>query len=123
DMPMRLWIFPAQSIELRRQGGGGDGFREHAQSRTLGLPQPSGPLEQLGAKCLPTRHIFPVHHGLRAVRVPKLQYRGLCEDVRAAEARGMLRIALNLRGAAHVVFDEHAMRVAVADQRGREESG
>ena len=34
----------------------------------------------------------------------------------------MLRITLYLRGTSHVVFNEHALRVAVANQGGSKES-
>ena len=58
---------------------------------------------------------------LRAVRVVDVEDRGLREDVRAAEARRVQLVALDLDRPALVALGEDAARVAAVEVRGRVE--
>src|SRR5262245_39539436 len=49
------------------------------------------------------------HDRLDAVRVVQRQHRRLCEGIGRAETGGMLRVALNLDGAAHIAFRQHTL--------------
>jgi len=59
----------------------------------------------------------PAEDGARALGVPQIEHRGLRVDVGRAEARRMIRVALDLRRPPHVAGGEHAERVAGADGR------
>ncbi len=76
-----------------------------------------------GAHCLEERRVrrgLPVlgHHP-SPIGVVEVQDFGLHEDVRRAEARGVARVALDLRGASLVRLDEHADADTAELHRGR----
>ena len=55
-------------------------------------------------------------HHLRAVWIVQRQDRGLGENVGGSKASGMLRIALNLRGAPHMAFRQDPVSDATEGQ-------
>ena len=81
--------------------------REHRADR----PEKGGPRPDLA----------DVGERLRPIRIVEAEHRGLRERIGCAEATGMERIALDLRGTALVALDEQPGRDAAQRHRGRVE--
>jgi hypothetical protein len=107
--------------DLLLERRGGDGARQEpdprAAIRALLL---DGELRR-GEKRAPRPDLPALGQGLRAVRVVDVEDRGLREDVRAAEARRVQLVALDLDRPALVALGEDAARVSAVDVRGRVE--
>ncbi len=126
--PGRLVLVPRRLREVLQdllddlvQRRRGDRFGQDAQARALArlLRQDGRPhrAEELG----PGAHLAAEADRLRAVGVVERKHRRLREDVRRAQARRMLGVALNLRRSPHVILDEHGAADARERHRGREE--
>src|SRR6185312_13807373 len=111
-MPLRLRITCEQGLQLRGECWRGHRFGEDAQAGSLFLREAVPLTLERRAKRLPRTDLAPVGHRLRAIGIPEIEHASLGENVRAAEARRMQRIALDLRRAAHVAFDQYAEREA-----------
>ena len=120
-VPARAGELRQNLLDLRTERGRGDRLRQEAQPRAIR----GGSLQcrlQRGQKIAPGRDLAEVTHHLRAIRIVEAEHRCLHERIGRAEARGVIRIALDLRRASHVALDKHAIRVAADRHHGRKEN-
>ncbi|MNY17509.1 hypothetical protein D3C86_1508310 [compost metagenome] len=107
--------------DLPGEGGGRHRLGQEAQARALG--------GELRFKL--TRHhleeAFPggdravLQHHLRTIRVVKAEDRGLGDRARRAQARGVIRVALDLGGPSRVTLDQQAGPIPAERHARREE--
>jgi hypothetical protein len=118
-MPPQCRIPRAQRFDLRLQSRRTHGTCQQEQPIATLRIQLAQDLLAVEQKLLPRRDPPFVQQRLRPRRIPQLQDRCLREHVRGAEARGMQRIALDLRRPSLVRLDEHAHAVAAQARRRR----
>ena len=121
--PLRLREAGEGARHLRGESGRGDAAGEEAQARA-----PSGlllveRLPQGGPEVAPGPVLPHVEDGLRPVRVVEAQHVGLAEDVRRAQARRVVGVALDLGRPPLVALHEDPARVAIVARGGGEEEG
>ena len=108
-VPLRVGELRQKRANLRGQSRRGHSLRQNPQSgpsrRNL---RPHVAYRR--QKCSPAFNAPFVDHCLRTVGIVQRQNRRLIEHVRSAQAAGMLRIALNLRGPPHVALDQQPGR-------------
>jgi hypothetical protein len=120
-VPLHARVLREQRLELRAEGRRSDGLRQDAQSRAIRFRGVERGLQR-GDEVAPGDRVTEPAHDLRAVGIVEAEDRRLHDRVARAEARGMRRIALDLRRAVHVALDEHARRdAAERNRRGEEE--
>ena len=119
--PLRLRERREDVADLRLQRGRGDRRRQEAQARAPSGRSFSRASLTAASKRAPRPDLPALGQRLRAVGVVDVEDGGLREDVRAAEARGMELVALDLDRPALVALGEDAARVAAVDVRRRVE--
>jgi hypothetical protein len=81
---------------------------EDAHPRALGGSQARPRIAHFRGKIAPGTDAPVEYHRLRTVGIVEIQDRSLAEDVRRAEASGMLRIPFDLGRPARMAFNQHA---------------
>ena len=111
-MPLRARILSQQFLDLASQGGRIDGFRQNPEASPLQTGLPPKGVPQVGEEVLPRADFFDPLDPLRAIGIVQRQDRRLGNGVRCAKARGVRRVAFNLRRAAFVTLNEQPDRPA-----------
>ena len=117
-VPFQLRQRALQRLDARDEGRRRHRAGQQAKSLALGVAQARDRPEHPATETVPIADPVEIPHGLRAHRIVEPEHGGLAEDVRAAEAPGMARIALDLDRTAVDGGHEDAVGVAI-EQRGR----
>jgi hypothetical protein len=120
-VPLRFGERRGEHGELPRQRRRGDRFGQDPQARAAPRPLLFQDEAHLAEKRGPRADLAQLENRPRPVGVVEPVHRGLREDVGPAEARGVERVALDLRGPAHVTLDEETGREPADAHRGRVE--
>jgi hypothetical protein len=106
--PLGLRQPAEQLVHLRAQRGRGDGLAEDTEARPLHRLLRRDDAAHRGDEGVESPDVAKVRDRRRAIRVVEVEDRGLREDVGGAAARGMIRVAFDLRRAALVALHEEA---------------
>ncbi len=120
-VPARLRIRAENRRHHVRERRGRDRTGQEPQARALLCLLSSQRLLRGGEEVPPRTDVAALGDDLRAIRIVEIEDLGLREDVRRAEAGGVLRIAFDFGRMPHVALDQHRPRVSALYDRTRKE--
>ncbi len=106
-------------LPTKRRRHHGFGANSKPRSRGRGLRRQAGANRR--DERAPRSNLTELDNRLRAIGVVKRQERGLRVEIGCAKASRMIGVALGLRGASLMAFDQEARRDAAESHGGREE--
>src|SRR5208283_2409193 len=110
--PTRFRINVVEGVELCNERWRGDGAREHDEALAVILRKNVALLRNGAREAFSTPGQARTRDFPFALRVVEIEHLRLGEDVRRAEARRMVWIALDLDRATHPVLDHDARRIS-----------
>ena len=121
-VPLRGGQVREELTKLRGQGRRGDRLGEDAEADPLPRALHAQRVAHRGHEIGPGADLAAVAQGLRAVGVVQAEHPGLAGGIGRPEARGMVRVPLDLGRTPEMALDEDALRVAAVEHgRGEEE--
>ena len=109
DVPVHLRHRALHAPDFGDQAGRGHRSGQQPKPLTAGGLQGAEPTDHGGSERVPVAWVRQMGHRGRTIGIVQTKHRGLCKDVGAATAPGMIRVAFDLDRAAVDGRDQHAV--------------